>query len=74
MLSWTRDTLIELDILRYEKIFKYLEDRIKNTSDFFELKVCLYANKSLAYSWFVVDPFILEMSPGLKEFVKNEKV
>lgn len=70
-ISWTRDTFIELDKAKYEQIFEYLKNRIDNTISFFELKACLYASRNLLYRWFVVDPFILEMSPGLKEFVKK---
>lgn len=74
LISWTRDRLIELNKERVQDITDYLQDRIKNTVSFFELKVCLYCYREIEDKWFISDPFMIEMSPGLKEYAVNEKL
>ena len=74
LISWTRDKLIELNKEWILDIINYLQDRIKNTTSFFELKVCLYCYREIEDQWYVVDPFMIEMSPGLKEYVVNERL
>jgi hypothetical protein len=72
LISWTRDRLIELDRSKVLPVLEYVKSRIENTISFFELKVCIYMFRDIYSSWFVVDPFIIEMSPGLKDFIVNE--
>jgi hypothetical protein len=74
MINWTRDKLIELDKEKILHLINYLNDRINSTTSFFELKACLYVLRELNDNWFVVDPFILKVSPELGEYVINEKV
>lgn len=68
LISWTRDTLVELDRNKKGHIYNYLNERENCTRSFFELKVCIYVLRILSKKWFVVDPFILKMSPRLKEY------
>lgn len=73
LISWTRDKLIELYRGKEKMIYEYLGRRIKETTNFFELKTCIYLFRVLSKEWFVTDSFTLERSPGLKEYIKHEK-
>lgn len=74
MISWTRDYLIELNKEKILQLHNYLNDRINNTNSFFELKVCLYLFRELNDNWFVIDQFMIDRSPGLKEFIIERKI
>lgn len=74
LISWTRDTLIELNGNQRGDILNYLEKRIHGTKSFFELKTAIYAYESVVNSsnkWCVVDPFIIRKHPGLEKYVKK---
>lgn len=70
LICWTRDRLIELEKNKASQISDYLLDRIKNTTSFYELKVCLYALRELHDDWYVIDQFIIDRSPGFVRFIK----
>lgn len=74
LISWTRDTLVELDGSKVGDILNYLVKRIDSTTSFFELKTALYAHESVSNSsdrGCVVDPFIIKKHPGLEKYVKK---
>lgn len=68
-ISWTRDTLIALDRNKLPDLTKQVLRNIKNTDNFYELKVNLYLYRCLKVGWAYADPFILEHSPSLRNFV-----
>lgn len=70
LISWTRDTLIELDKEKFPQLTDYLTSRIYTTTSFFELKVCLYVLRELQDDWHVIDQYIIDRSHGIKEFIK----
>lgn len=69
LINWTREKLIELDKKKFPQISDYLQDRIHTTTSFYELKVCLYVLRELHDDWHVIDQFIIDRSPGFKEFI-----
>lgn len=68
LISWTRDTLIELDKEKVPQLKEYLLQRIHNTTSFYELKVCLHVLREVAENGYVIDQYIIDRSPGIKEF------
>lgn len=68
-ISWTRNTLIELDKSRIEALQKSILLNIKRTESFHELKVNLYLYRMIDKGWFIADPFIIRVSESIKEFV-----
>lgn len=68
-ISWTRDTLIELDKSRIEALQKSILLNIQKTESFYELKANLYLYRMINRDWFIVDPFIIRVSENIKEFI-----
>lgn len=68
LISWTRDRLIDLEGGILPEMQRYLLLKMRETESFFELKVILYVLRCFSENFYVVDPFILKILPGLKEF------
>lgn len=70
LISWTRGTLIELDKEKFPQLIDYITTRMYSTTSYYELKVCIYVLREIQDDWHVIDQYIIDQSPGIKEFVK----
>lgn len=68
LISWTRDTLIEVDNNKLNVMHKHILFTIRDTVSFFELKVCVYLLRNYFENWLFLDPFILKIIPDFKEY------
>lgn len=68
-ISWTRDTLLQLDKKRLKSLQKCILLNIRKTKSFYELKANLYLYRMINKGRFIADPFIIRVSESIKEFV-----
>jgi hypothetical protein len=69
LISWTRETLLEIKGSAVPDLQKYLQDVIHTTDRFFELKVSLYLLRCLSDNFLVTDFYSLKILPRIREYV-----
>ena len=74
LVCWTRNRLIPLDIEKIEDLKKHIDERVRDTKSFFELRVLIYLRSLIQEEFYYIDKKMIKNMPSLLIFTHEDGI